>query len=66
MIKGHLTIILLVLLFLFASASNILTIMSYKATHYVALALMAIVLTVAYVVIRKHTNKGAKNEDDDK
>lgn len=66
MIKGQLSILLLVILFFLISVSNILAIMTYKVTYYVAIVLLVVVLIVAYVVLRKHTNKGIKNEEDDK
>lgn len=66
MIKRHLAILLLVILFFLASVSNILAIVSHRIAFYVALVLLVVVLTIAYVVLKKHTNKGTKNEEDDK
>ena len=66
MIKAHLAIFLLVLIFFLASVSNVLAIMSHRITYYVALVLLVVVLTITYVVLRKHTNKRIKNEEDDK
>ena len=46
--------------------SNVLAIVSHRITYYVAFVLLAGVLTTAFVVLRKRTDKGTKNEEDDK
>ena len=59
------TLLFVIVCFL-ASVTNILAIISHKITYYVAIVLLAVVLATAFWVLRKRTDKGIKNEEDDK
>ena len=66
MLKMFSVSLLLIILLFLIGASNILAILSHRVTFYFAFVLLAGVLTTAFVVLRKRTDKGTKNEEDDK
>lgn len=66
MFRMFLITLLLIILFFLMGVSNVLAIVSHRITYYVAFVLLAGVLTTAFVVLRKRTDKGTKNEEDDK
>lgn len=66
MIKAFLLSFLLIILFFLAGVTNIFAIMTYTITYYVAIVLLIAVLTVAFIVLKRHADKGKKDEEDDK
>lgn len=66
MFRMFLITLLLIILFFLMGVSNVLAIVSHRITYYVAFILLVSVLTTAFVVLRKRTDKGTKNEEDDK
>ena len=66
MIKTFLLSFLLLGLCVLAGVSDVFAIITHKATFYVALGLLVIVLIAAVVVLQKYGSKRMQNEEDDK
>ena len=66
MIKTFLLSFLLLGLCVLAGDSNVFAIITHKATFYVALGVLVVVLIAAVVVLRKYGSKRMKDEEDGK